>query len=79
MRVMSSTGTSTPSARDFAALRRRRSPGSRTAGSSVIAAMLEDPEVRLPGERRRRNAERLRREGIDVPAELMARIRALAG
>jgi (2R)-3-sulfolactate dehydrogenase (NADP+) len=45
---------------------------------TLIAAMLEDPEVRLPGERRRRNAERARREGIDVPAELLARIRALA-
>jgi (2R)-3-sulfolactate dehydrogenase (NADP+) len=46
---------------------------------TLIAAMLEDPEVRLPGERRRSNAERARREGIDVPAELLARIRALAG
>ena len=45
---------------------------------TLIAAMLEDPEVRLPGERRRRNAERARREGIEVPAELLARIRALA-
>ena len=45
---------------------------------TLIAAMLEDPGVRLPGDRRRRNAERARREGIDVPAELLARIRALA-
>lgn len=46
---------------------------------SLIAAMTEDPEVRLPGARRRSNAERARREGLDVPAELLARIRALAG
>jgi (2R)-3-sulfolactate dehydrogenase (NADP+) len=45
---------------------------------TLIAAMLEDPDVRLPGERRRRNAERARRDGVDVPAELLARIRALA-
>ena len=44
---------------------------------TLIAAMLEDPEVRLPGERRRRNSERALREGIDVPADLLARIRAL--
>jgi (2R)-3-sulfolactate dehydrogenase (NADP+) len=44
---------------------------------TLIAAMLEDPEVRLPGERRRGNAERARREGIELPAELLARIRAL--
>ena len=44
---------------------------------TLIAAMLEDPQVRLPGERRRGNAERARREGIEVPAELLARIRAL--
>jgi (2R)-3-sulfolactate dehydrogenase (NADP+) len=46
---------------------------------ALLAAMTEDPEVRLPGARRSRNAERARKEGIDVPAELMARIRALAG
>jgi (2R)-3-sulfolactate dehydrogenase (NADP+) len=45
---------------------------------ALIAAMTEDPEVRLPGERRRGNAERARREGVDVPAELLARLRALA-
>ena len=45
---------------------------------SLIAAMIEDPEVRLPGERRRRNAERARRDGVEVPAELLARSRALA-
>jgi (2R)-3-sulfolactate dehydrogenase (NADP+) len=45
---------------------------------TLIAAMLEDADVRLPGERRRRNAERARREGVDVPVELLTRIRALA-
>ena len=46
---------------------------------TLIAAMTEDPQVRLPGERRRRNAERARREGVEVPGELLERIRALAG
>jgi len=45
---------------------------------TLIAAMTEDPEVRLPGERRRRNAERARAEGLEVPADLLASIRALA-
>jgi len=45
---------------------------------ALIAAMTEDPDVRLPGERRRRNADRAGREGVDVPSELLARIRALA-
>ena len=45
---------------------------------TLIAAMTEDPEVRLPGERRRSNAERAAREGVEVPADLLARIRALA-
>ena len=44
---------------------------------TLIAAMLEDEGVRLPGARRaelaRRNA-----DGIDVPAELMKQIRGLA-
>jgi (2R)-3-sulfolactate dehydrogenase (NADP+) len=45
---------------------------------TLIAAMTEEPEVRLPGDRRRANAERLAREGLEVPAELLARIRELA-
>jgi (2R)-3-sulfolactate dehydrogenase (NADP+) len=44
---------------------------------TLIAAMTADPDVRLPGERRRRNAQRSRRDGLDVPAELLARIREL--
>jgi len=35
--------------------------------------------VRLPGERRRQNRERAERDGVAVPADLMAKIRALAG
>ena len=46
---------------------------------TLVEAMSADPEVRLPGERRRRNAEQARREGVNVPADLMARIRSLAG
>jgi len=46
---------------------------------TLVEAMLADDEVRLPGERRRVNRERAEREGIAIPADLMARIRALAG
>ncbi|HEX4763537.1 MAG TPA: Ldh family oxidoreductase, partial [Usitatibacter sp.] len=46
---------------------------------TLVETMSADPEVRLPGERRRRNADEARREGVHVPADLMARIRALAG
>ena len=46
---------------------------------ALIAAMQEDPEVRLPGERRARNAVQSHRDGLAIPPELLARIRALAG
>jgi (2R)-3-sulfolactate dehydrogenase (NADP+) len=46
---------------------------------TLVEAMLADDEVRLPGERRRRNRERAQREGVAIPADLMAKIRALAG
>jgi (2R)-3-sulfolactate dehydrogenase (NADP+) len=46
---------------------------------TLIAAMTEEPGLRLPGERRRDNRERSAREGVAVPAELLAKIRALAG
>jgi (2R)-3-sulfolactate dehydrogenase (NADP+) len=46
---------------------------------TLIEAMLEDEDVRLPGERRRVNRERAEREGVSVPSELMTKIRALAG
>ena len=45
---------------------------------TLIAAMTEDPGVRLPGERRRRNAERALKEGVDIPSDLLERIRSLA-
>jgi (2R)-3-sulfolactate dehydrogenase (NADP+) len=46
---------------------------------TLIAAMTEDPGVRLPGERRLANRERAAREGVSVPTELLERIRGLAG
>jgi (2R)-3-sulfolactate dehydrogenase (NADP+) len=46
---------------------------------ALVAAMCEDPGVRLPGERRRANRERAGREGLDIPADLLGKIRALAG
>jgi (2R)-3-sulfolactate dehydrogenase (NADP+) len=46
---------------------------------TLIAAMTEEPGLRLPGERRRENRERAARDGLQVPAELLARIRSLAG
>ena len=46
---------------------------------TLVQAMLADPEVRLPGERRRANAARAREQGVDVPAELLAKVRELAG
>jgi (2R)-3-sulfolactate dehydrogenase (NADP+) len=46
---------------------------------TLAEAMTEDPGVRLPGDRRRQNREEAERDGIDVPAELLAKIRTLAG
>jgi (2R)-3-sulfolactate dehydrogenase (NADP+) len=46
---------------------------------TLIAAMTEEPGLRLPGERRRENRERAATEGVHVPAELLAKIRTLAG
>jgi (2R)-3-sulfolactate dehydrogenase (NADP+) len=46
---------------------------------TLIEAMLADEEVRLPGERRTRNRERAEREGVNVPADLLDKIRRLAG
>jgi (2R)-3-sulfolactate dehydrogenase (NADP+) len=46
---------------------------------TLVAAMTEEAGVRLPGARRSTNRERAAREGIRIPLELMARIRALAG
>ena len=46
---------------------------------TLVAAMMEDEGVRLPGERRRANRERANRDGITLAPELLAKIRALAG
>jgi (2R)-3-sulfolactate dehydrogenase (NADP+) len=46
---------------------------------TLVAAMLQDAGVRLPGERRRANRDRIAKEGISLAPELAARIRALAG
>ncbi|MGZ8211192.1 MAG: Ldh family oxidoreductase, partial [Burkholderiales bacterium] len=61
-------------------------PGSLAGGDvynqrveALIDAMLEEPGVRLPGERRRECEERARREGIEIGEALLAELRALAG
>ena len=46
---------------------------------TLVAEMLRDPGVRLPGERREALALRAAREGVDVPAALLAQLEALAG
>jgi (2R)-3-sulfolactate dehydrogenase (NADP+) len=45
---------------------------------TVVAAMLSDPEVRLPGARRFGAERRAALEGLDVPDELLRRIELLA-
>jgi (2R)-3-sulfolactate dehydrogenase (NADP+) len=45
---------------------------------TLVAAMAEEEQVRLPGARRAANARRSASEGIDVASDLLARIRALA-
>jgi (2R)-3-sulfolactate dehydrogenase (NADP+) len=45
---------------------------------AVVAAMLADEGVRLPGARRFASEKRLRGEGIEVPDDLLARIEKLA-
>jgi (2R)-3-sulfolactate dehydrogenase (NADP+) len=46
---------------------------------ALVAAMLEDPGVRLPGARRLELRDKALASGIDVPDDLLRRIRALAG
>jgi (2R)-3-sulfolactate dehydrogenase (NADP+) len=46
---------------------------------TLVATMLADSGVRLPGDRRRANRARLAAEGIAIAPDLMAKIRALAG
>jgi (2R)-3-sulfolactate dehydrogenase (NADP+) len=45
----------------------------------LIELMLQDDEVRLPGERRRGLADRARRGGVQIPDALLQQIRTLAG
>lgn len=45
---------------------------------TLLAAMLADPGVRLPGERRLRLAAAAEREGVDIPETLHAQLQALA-
>lgn len=46
---------------------------------TLVAAMLADPQVRLPGERRVASREKAARDGVAIAPELLARIRSLAG
>lgn len=46
---------------------------------TLVSAMLADAGVRLPGDRRRANRERIAKEGIALAPDLAAKIRALAG
>ena len=46
---------------------------------TLVAEMLRDPGVRLPGERREALARRAAHEGVEVPAPLLAQLDALAG
>jgi (2R)-3-sulfolactate dehydrogenase (NADP+) len=46
---------------------------------TLVATMLRDPDVRLPGARRQSLAARAAREGIEVPQLLFDQIRQLAG
>ncbi len=45
---------------------------------TLVAAMLEDGEVRLPGERRRKLAAQAAAEGLEIPERLLGELRALA-
>ena len=46
---------------------------------TLVATMLLDPQVRLPGQRRVELARRAEAEGIEVPAQLLAQLESLAG
>jgi (2R)-3-sulfolactate dehydrogenase (NADP+) len=45
---------------------------------TLVAAMLEDDGVRLPGDRRHQLAARAARDGIEIPADLEKQLRELA-
>jgi (2R)-3-sulfolactate dehydrogenase (NADP+) len=44
---------------------------------TLVATMLRDPEVRLPGARRRQLAEAAEREGVEVPQGIVDQLRSL--
>jgi len=46
---------------------------------TLVAAMLADEGVRIPGDRRRANRDKIAKDGIAIPAELAAKILKLAG
>jgi (2R)-3-sulfolactate dehydrogenase (NADP+) len=46
---------------------------------TLVAAMLEDPGVRLPGERRRALAEKAAKEGVMLSDPLLSQLQSLAG
>jgi (2R)-3-sulfolactate dehydrogenase (NADP+) len=46
---------------------------------TLIRAMLEDPGVRLPGERRDALRDRAARDGVEIPGALHRQLQALAG
>lgn len=46
---------------------------------TLVAAMMQDEAVRLPGERRLGNREKAARDGVTVPDDLLAKLRQLAG
>lgn len=45
---------------------------------TLLDAMLQDPDVRLPGQRRHGLASEASREGIDIPETLLTQLRTLA-
>ena len=45
---------------------------------TLVAAMLEDEGVRLPGARRYANANKAQRDGITIPDALLAQLQTLA-
>jgi (2R)-3-sulfolactate dehydrogenase (NADP+) len=46
---------------------------------TLVAVMLQDPAVRLPGARRRAMADAAAREGVEIPQPLLDQLRSLAG
>ncbi|MGC2519988.1 MAG: Ldh family oxidoreductase, partial [Burkholderiales bacterium] len=46
---------------------------------TLIAAMLADPGVRLPGARRLESRRRAEREGVEIPDALLSKLKELAG